>query len=63
MMLANQKLKYFSLSFLRFLFIFRQRGREEEKHQSVVAFHVPPTGDLAHIAGMCPRLGIEQVIL
>ena len=33
------------------LFIFRERGKEGEKegekHQSVVASHVPPTGDLA----------------
>ena len=39
------------------LFIFRERGREGEregeKHQSVVASHVPPTGDLAHNPGMC----------
>ena len=45
--------------FLRFyLFIFRERGREGEregeKHQSVVAFHAPPTGDQAHNPGMCP---------
>ena len=34
-----------------YLFIFRQKGkkreREGEKHQCVVASHVPPTGDLA----------------
>ena len=44
--------------FLRFyLFIFRERGREEErgeKHQCLVASHTPPTGDLAHNPGMCP---------
>ena len=44
--------------FLKTLFIFRDRGREGEregeKHQCVVASHVPPTGDLAHIPGMCP---------
>ena len=27
--------------------------REGEKHQCVVASHVPPTGDLAHNFGMC----------
>ena len=41
-----------------YLFIFRQMGREGErqgeKHQCVVASHVPPTGDLAHNPGMCP---------
>ena len=45
--------------FLRFyLFIFRERGREGvregEKHQRVVASHIPPTGDVAHNLGMCP---------
>ena len=45
--------------FLRFyLFIFRQRGREGEregeKHQCVVASHMPPTGDLASNPDMCP---------
>ena len=49
--------------FLRvYLFIFRERGREgereREKHQCVVAFHMPATGDLAHNPGMCPGLGI-----
>ena len=36
---------------LKILFIFREGGREGEregeKHQCVVASHVPPTGDLA----------------
>ena len=40
------------------LFISRERGREVEregeKHQCVVASHVPPTGDVAHNPGMCP---------
>ena len=30
-----------------------------EKHQRVVASHVPPTRDLAHNPGMCPTLGIQ----
>ena len=36
--------------------IFRQRGREREgeKHQCVVASHMPPTEDLACNSGMCP---------
>ena len=47
-------------SFVRFyLFIFRQRGREKEregeKHQCVVASRVPCTGDLAYNPGMCPN--------
>ena len=41
-----------------FKFIFREMGREEEregeKHQCVVASHMPPTGDLAHNPGMSP---------
>ena len=41
------------------LLIFRERGREGErdgeKHQCVVAFRAPPTGDLAHNPGMCPN--------
>ena len=40
---------------LRFyVFIFRDRGKEGEKHQCVVASHVPPTRDLACNPGMCP---------
>ena len=41
-----------------YLFIFRERGRDGErageKHQCVVAFRVPPTGDLARNPGMYP---------
>ena len=41
-----------------YLIIFREMGmereREGEKHQCVVASHVPPTGDLAHNPDMCP---------
>ena len=43
--------------YLRFC-LFLERGREgereEQKRQCVVASHAPPTGDLAHNAGMCP---------
>ena len=42
--------------FLRFIFFLergRERKREGEKHQCVVASHVAPTGDLAHNPGMC----------
>ena len=42
----------------RYLFIFRERGREGErggeKHLCVVASHVSPTGDLAHNPGHMP---------
>ena len=42
---------------------FREREgkekREGGKHQCVVAFREPPTGDLAFNPGMCPSLGIE----
>ena len=41
-----------------FTYLFLERRKEEEKegekHQCVVASHVPPTGDLAHSPGMCP---------
>ena len=41
-----------------YLFIFRDWGREGEregeKHQCVVASHVPPTGDPVEDPGMCP---------
>ena len=41
-----------------FIYLFLERGREGkrqgEKHQCVIASHVPPTGDLACDPGMCP---------
>ena len=37
--------------FFKILLIFRERVREGEKHQCVVASPVPPTGDLAHNPG------------
>ena len=41
-----------------YLCIFKEKGREgereEEKHQCVVASHVPPTGDLPCSPGTCP---------
>ena len=39
-----------------YLFLSRgeRREKEVEKHQCVVASHVPPTGDLASNPGMCP---------
>ena len=52
----NQE-KSYHIAFI-YLFIFRERGqegeREGEKHQSVVASHTPPTGDLACNSGICP---------
>ena len=38
----------------KYLFVFRQRGREGEKHQRVFASRAAPTGDLACKPGMCP---------
>ena len=42
--------------FILFIYFYRGREgeREAEKPQCVVAFHVSPTGDLAHNPGMCP---------
>ena len=37
--------------FLKILFILREKGREGEKHQRVVASPTPPTGDLAQNPG------------
>ena len=56
---------YFSFRFycvlfkkISFIYLFLERGRkgerEGEKHQCVVASHVPLTGDLACNQGMCP---------
>ena len=51
--LGNQ-LRFFFIKML-FIYFFRERGkereREGEKHQCVVAFYTPPTGDLAHTPG------------
>ena len=47
-----------------FIYFFRERGREGEregeKHQRVVAPHMPPTGDLAHNPGMLPNWELNQ---
>ena len=47
----GNKGKHTMKEILKILFIFREGGREGEregeKHQCVVASHVPPTGDLA----------------
>ena len=44
--------------FKDFIYLFLERGdqreKEGEKHQCVVASHVPLTGDLACHPGMCP---------
>ena len=39
-----------------YLFLKRREGREKEgeKHPCVVAFHMPPTGDMAHNPGTGP---------
>ena len=48
----------FLFFFLDFIYLFLERGREGEregeKHQCVVASHMPHTGDLACNPGMCP---------
>ena len=56
--LTESHLTFFEKKKRFYLFIFKERGREEEregeKHQCVVASQAPPTGDLAHNPGMCP---------
>ena len=56
---VNEKLIFaFYIFFKFYLFVFRERGREGEregeKHQYVVASHMPPTGNPAGNPGMCP---------
>ena len=52
------------LFFKDFIYLFLDRGREGdregEKHQCVVAFHAPPTGDLACKPVMCPDWELNQ---
>ena len=38
----------------------REGERKGEKHQYVVASHVPPIGDLAHNPGICPDWELNQ---
>ena len=63
------RVKYiFNCFFFKILFyLLLERGREGEreglKHQCMVACYMPPTGDLAHNTGVCPRLGIEPATL
>ena len=53
LILSFLSLLSFSLFSKRF-YLFLERVREGEKHQCVVASHVPPTWDLACNPGMCP---------
>ena len=45
---------FFKVIYL-FVYLFLERGREEEKHKCVVASPAPPTEDLACNPGMCPE--------
>ena len=45
---------YMFLKILFFYFLESGREGEGEKHQCVVAFHMPPTGDLGPKPDMCP---------
>ena len=38
----------------------KEREREGEKHQCVVASHTPSTEDLANNPGMCPRRKLNR---
>ena len=55
------------LYFKDFIYLFLERewegGREEGKHQYVVASHAPLSGDLACNPGMCHSLGIIPMTL
>ena len=42
-----------------YLFLERGGGREKEKHQCVVASHMPPAGDLDRNPGMCSDWGLN----
>ena len=62
------KLIYFSefLNFFKdFIYFLREGkgGRKEEKHQCVVASHLPPTGDLAHNPGTCPDWELNRPLI
>ena len=56
--------KSYSLFFFKILFNYLytkgKGGREGEKHQCVVSFYAPPTGDLAYNPGMCPDWELNQ---
>ena len=58
--MSFESLKKYSSFFKKrfYLFILRERRREgereREKHQCVVASHVPPTDEQARNPGMCP---------
>ena len=43
-----------------YLCISREKGREGEEHQCVIASCAPPTGDLAHNPGICPDWDSNQ---
>ena len=53
----GQKAVPFLVFYKDFIYLFsgRVKGKEKDrvKHQCVVAFHVPPTGNLADDPGMC----------
>ena len=57
---SNQQKVFLNFLFFKrfYFFIFTEKGREREregeKHQCVVASCTPHAGDLAHNPGMCP---------
>ena len=51
------------LFFKDFIYLFLDKGdggRKGEKHQCVVAYCMPHTGDLAHNPGLCPDWELNQ---
>ena len=59
-------LMHILIIFQRFYLFSEREGKEKERDRIInvwLLLTCPPTGDLAHNPGMCPRLGIEQVTL
>ena len=65
--LGKNEFVFIHLFFKAFIYFGGERGRKRErkgeKHQCMVAFHTPPSADMACNLGMCPELGIEPATL
>ena len=59
--MKNKEQFHMCLFLKYFIYFFReQEGRERERHQCVVAPHMPPTGDLACNPGVCPNWELNR---